>query len=61
MQLWELGGREHEWLVDAARNLFLKTVAIGWAPDTGGFYYTLDWQDQPARSDRFWWPCACMA
>lgn len=58
VQLWELGGRAHEWLIDAARQLFLKTVSIGWAPDTGGFYYTLDWQDRPARSDRFWWPCA---
>jgi sulfoquinovose isomerase len=58
VQLWELGGRSHDWMIDAARNLFLKTVAIGWAPDTGGFYYTLDWQDRPARADRFWWPCA---
>ncbi|MEW9836373.1 AGE family epimerase/isomerase [Mesorhizobium marinum] len=58
VQLWELGDRKHDWLIDAAKSLFLKTVEIGWAPDTGGFYYTLDWQDRPARSDRFWWPCA---
>ena len=58
VQLWELGGRRHPWMECAARSLFLRTVEIGWAPDTGGFYYTLDWQDRPARSDRFWWPCA---
>jgi N-acyl-D-glucosamine 2-epimerase len=58
VQLWELGGRSSEWPIEAARELFLRTVSIGWAGDTGGFYYTLDWQDRPARSDRFWWPCA---
>jgi mannose/cellobiose epimerase-like protein (N-acyl-D-glucosamine 2-epimerase family) len=58
VQLWNLGDRAHEWLIDAARQLFFKTVAIGWDQGTGGFYYTLDWQNRPARSDRFWWPCA---
>jgi len=58
VQLWELGGRSHGWLIDAARQLFLKTVEIGWDRSAGGFYYTLDWQNRPARSDRFWWPCA---
>jgi len=58
VQLWELGDRKHDWLIDAARQLFLKTAEIGWDQRTGGFYYTLDWQDRPARSDRFWWPCA---
>lgn len=58
VQLWELGKRQHAWMLEAARALFLRTVEIGWARGTGGFYYTLDWQDQPLRSDRFWWPCA---
>ncbi|MBL8575714.1 MAG: AGE family epimerase/isomerase [Mesorhizobium sp.] len=58
VQLWELGDRKHDWLIDAARQLFLKTTEIGWDGKTGGFYYTLDWQDRPARPDRFWWPCA---
>jgi len=58
VQLWELGGRTHGWLIDAARQLFLKTVEIGWDRGAGGFYYTLDWQDRPKRADRFWWPCA---
>ena len=49
VQLWELGGRSHGWLIDAARQLFLKTVDIGWDRSAGGFYYTLDWQDRPAR------------
>ncbi|MDR7034950.1 AGE family epimerase/isomerase [Mesorhizobium sp. BE184] len=58
VQLWSLGNRKHDWLIDAARQLFFKTVSIGWDKAAGGFYYTLDWQDRPARSDRFWWPCA---
>lgn len=58
VQMWELSGRNADWQIEAARNLFLKTVDIGWDRRTGGFYYTLDWQDQPSRPDRFWWPCA---
>ena len=58
VQLWELGGRREEWLIEAARGLFLRTCEIGWDPSRGGFYYTLDWNDRPARSDRYWWPCA---
>ncbi|MCT8330991.1 AGE family epimerase/isomerase [Albidovulum sediminis] len=58
IQLWELGGRRLSWLPDAARNLFLHTCDIGWDRETGGFYYTLDWNDRPDRADRYWWPCA---
>ncbi|MBZ9935213.1 AGE family epimerase/isomerase [Mesorhizobium sp. BR1-1-16] len=58
VQLWELGGRTHTWMLDAARNLFLKTVGTGWNNTTGGFYYTLGWDDQPDCSDLYWWPCA---
>lgn len=57
-QLWELGGRRHGWMIEAARALFLHTCDIGWDPARGGFYYTLDWDDRPSRSDRYWWPCA---
>jgi sulfoquinovose isomerase len=58
VQLWELGGRAHDWLPEAAQALFLHTCAIGWDSTKGGFYYTLDWQDRPDRTDRYWWPCA---
>ena len=58
VQLWELGGRKLAWLPEAAEALFLNTCAIGWDNDTGGFYYTLDWNDRPSRPDRYWWPCA---
>lgn len=57
-QLWELGGRRHAWMIEAARALFLHTCAIGWDRARGGFYYTLGWDDRPTRSDRYWWPCA---
>ena len=58
VQLWELGGRSHAWMMEAAKALFAKTVEIGWDPRTGGFYYTLGWDDRPDQSDRYWWPCA---
>ena len=58
VQLWELGGRQKEWIRDAAKNLFLNTIDIGWDKRTGGFYYTLDWNNKPDRDDRFWWVCA---
>lgn len=58
IQLWELGKRRNDWVPDAARNLFRNAVETGWAGDTGGFYYTLGWDDVPDQTDRFWWPCA---
>jgi sulfoquinovose isomerase len=58
VQLWELGGRRNGWMLDAAKHLFLNTVEIGWDRRTGGFYYTLDWDNRPDQADRFWWPCA---
>ncbi len=58
MQLWGLGGRRHAWMREAASGLFLRTVATGWDPAVGGFYYTLGWDDAPDQPDRYWWPCA---
>ena len=58
VQLWELGGRSHPWMAEAAKALFLNTCEVGWDRSGGGFYYTLNWDDTPDRSDRFWWPCA---
>ncbi len=58
VQLWELGGRSRSWAIEAAKRLFATTVETGWAAETGGFYYTLDWDNRPAQTDRFWWPCA---
>ena len=58
VQLWELGGRAHAWLPEAAQALFLHTCDIGWDRERGGFYYTLGWDDRPDRTDRYWWPLA---
>ncbi|WP_424927104.1 AGE family epimerase/isomerase [Amaricoccus tamworthensis] len=57
IQLWELEGRKSDWMPEAARNLFHNACVQGWDPQTGGFYYTLDWNNAPDQSDRFWWPC----
>ena len=58
VQLWEAGGREKSWMREAADALFRSTVESAWDEESGGFYYTLDWQDEPERTDRLWWPCA---
>lgn len=57
-QLWHLGGRRLDWAQEAAEVLFLHTCDIGWDARTGGFYYTMDWENHPDRADRYWWPCA---
>lgn len=58
VQLWALGNFRDAWMPDAAKHLFRNAVGRGWAPDTGGFYYTLGWDTMPDRTDRYWWPCA---
>lgn len=43
-----------DWLVPAARGLFARAVADGWAPD-GGFVYTTDFDGHPVVTDRLHW------
>jgi sulfoquinovose isomerase len=57
LQLWELDGRRHAWLPDAAKSLFRHAVSDGWHTGKGGFYYTLEWDGSPRIRDRYWWPC----
>jgi mannose/cellobiose epimerase-like protein (N-acyl-D-glucosamine 2-epimerase family) len=57
LQLWELGGRELDWLLPSAKSLFAQAVSDGWDKKLGGFYYTLDWDGAPLIRDRYWWPC----
>lgn len=56
LQLWVLGGQRLPWLPEAARNLFRSSVERGWDPVHGGFFYTLDWDNQPALRQKLWWP-----
>lgn len=57
VQLWETGGRRHDWMTGAAEALFLTACRTGWNVEKGGFHYTLDWDDRPDVADRYWWPC----
>ncbi len=57
VQLWELGGRNQEWLPLCSRSLFAQAIEDGWDDELGGFYYTLDWSGRPLIRDRYWWPC----
>ena len=57
LQLWELGGRQLDWLPHAAKALFARAAADGWDHEAGGFYYTLEWDGRPRIRDRYWWPC----
>ncbi|MDP9813466.1 mannose/cellobiose epimerase-like protein (N-acyl-D-glucosamine 2-epimerase family) [Rhizobium tibeticum] len=58
LQLWALGGKKHDWMPEAAKALFAQSMLLGWDADKGGFFYTLDWQDAPAKREKLWWP-AC--
>ncbi len=58
IQLWQLGGKRHDWMPEAAEALFRRAVETAWDATRGGFVYTLDWEDAPEMKNRFWWP-AC--
>ena len=58
LQLWALGGRAHDWMPEAAKALFSQSVELGWDKEKGGFFYTLDWSDEPAMRNKLWWPMA---
>ncbi|MDI6836704.1 MAG: AGE family epimerase/isomerase [Rhizobiaceae bacterium] len=56
LQLWVLGGKRHDWMPEAARGLFFQSMSLGWDRIHGGFFYTLDWENAPARRSKLWWP-----
>ena len=58
LQLWILGEKRHEWMPEAARELFAQAVALGWDARQGGLFYTLDWTDMPTFRFKPWWPIA---
>lgn len=57
-QLWKLGEKRHSWMTGAARELFRQSIALGWDKVHGGFFYTLDWDNQPIMREKLWWPLA---
>lgn len=57
LQLWSLSGCRHDWMREAARNLFRNACEEGWDAERGGFYFTVDWKGEPVDRDRYWWPC----
>ena len=56
MQLWVLGGKKLAWLPEASKKLFRNAVTRGWDHDKGGFFYTLDFDNQPQLRQKIWWP-----
>lgn len=56
LQLWVLGNKKHAWMPDAAKNLFIQAMSLGWDKQKGGFFYTLDWDNKPAKTNKLWWP-----
>jgi len=58
LQLWVLGGKKHEWMPGAAAALFRNAIELGWDKDKGGFFYTLDWDNQPIMRHKLWWPAS---
>jgi mannose/cellobiose epimerase-like protein (N-acyl-D-glucosamine 2-epimerase family) len=57
-QLWILGEKHSSWMTGAARELFRQSVELGWDKQHGGFFYTLDWDNQPIMREKLWWPVA---
>ncbi|MGJ8534596.1 MAG: AGE family epimerase/isomerase [Alphaproteobacteria bacterium] len=58
IQLWNMNKRQHDWMPEAAKHLFLVAVETGWDTESGGLYYTTDWSNRPDQAVRLWWPCA---
>jgi len=58
LQLWVLGGKRHSWMPDASAALFKNAVELGWDGKFGGFFYNLDWQNQPIMRSKLWWPAS---
>lgn len=58
IQLFDLTGRAEAWMPEAAHGLFAEAVRHGWDRARGGFFYTLDWDNQPLQPLRLWWPNA---
>lgn len=58
LQLWALGGKQHAWMPDASAALFREAVTLGWDPQHGGLFYTLDWHNVPDQRHKLWWPMA---
>ena len=56
LQLWVLGGKKNGWMKEASRALFRRSVELGWDKVHGGFFYTLDWENQPKRREKIFWP-----
>jgi sulfoquinovose isomerase len=56
LQLWMLGERRHDWMPVAAKSLFVQSMTLGWDREKGGFFYTLDWNDNPDKTAKLWWP-----
>ncbi len=57
-QLFVLCKKEHSWMTESARGLFRQAVELGWDKAHGGFFYTLDWNNQPIMREKLWWPVA---
>ncbi|MDB5473944.1 MAG: family epimerase/isomerase [Devosia sp.] len=55
-QLWSLGDKRLSWMTDAARNLFRQSIELGWDKVHGGFFYTLNWENEPIMREKLWWP-----
>ncbi len=56
LQLWALGNRKHEWMPTAAKSTLRPVHGARLDREKGGFFYTLDWDNTPAKTEKLWWP-----
>lgn len=48
---------DDDWLLERAEELF-EYALVGWDPEHGGFYYTLDAGGDPVVAEKYGWPVA---
>ncbi|WP_380056212.1 AGE family epimerase/isomerase [Falsihalocynthiibacter sp. SS001] len=56
LQYWDLSGRPNTDAPTAARRLAETALADAWDQESGGLYYTLNFDGTPLIKPRYWWP-----
>lgn len=46
------------WVLSRAEELYEYSSTVGWDEEHGGFYYTLDRDDEPVVEEKYGWPVA---
>lgn len=56
IQYWDLSGRREAAAVALARQVGYRALSDAWDTQSGGIFYTLEFDGTPRIRDRYWWP-----